>query len=85
LADDVVDSADGRVYLMALSGADGAGNTGHGCATVVVPHNSSPASFALASGQAQLAADYCSANDGAAPAGYHVIGDGPQIAPKPKK
>jgi hypothetical protein len=80
-----VDSADGRVYLMSLSGADSAGNTGYGCATVVVPHNSSSGSLALVSGQAQEASAYCAANDGAAPAGYNVIGDGPTIGPKPKK
>lgn len=80
-----VDSADGRVYLVSVSGTDGAGNTGFGCGTVVVPHNSSNASLAGVTQQAMNAASWCAANDGAAPAGYYVIGDGPDIGPKPKQ
>ncbi|MGK2924826.1 MAG: choice-of-anchor Q domain-containing protein [Lysobacterales bacterium] len=79
------DSADGRVYLVVVSGADGAGNTGHGCATVVVPHNSSPGSLTQVIGQATAAQAHCEANGGEPPVGFFVIGDGPEIGPKPKK
>jgi len=80
-----VNIGDGRVYLVVVSGEDGSGNTGYGCAAVAVPHNSSSASADLVAGQAADAQTYCEANAGAAPVGYYVIGDGPQIGPKPKK
>jgi hypothetical protein len=80
-----VDSADGRVYLVVVSGADTAGNTGYGCTTVVVPHNSSPASGQQVADQAQAAEAHCKANDGMPPPDYFVVGDGPAIGPKPKK
>lgn len=80
-----VDSGDGRVYLVVVSGADGAGNTGYGCATVVVPHNSSAAAGQLVSGQGEAARTHCEANSGLPPAEYFVIGDGASIGPKPKR
>lgn len=79
-----VDTSDGRVYLVVASGSDSSGNTGYGCTTVVVPHNSSPGSLAQVISQAADAKAHCEANAGAPPAGYHVIGDGPTIGPKPK-
>jgi hypothetical protein len=79
------DADDGRVYLVVVSGADSAGNTGYGCATVVVPHNSSVGSSARVALQADAARTHCEASSGMPPAGYFVIGDGPSIGPKPKK
>jgi len=79
-----VDSANGRVYLIVVSGMDGSGNSAVACTTVVVPHDTSAASLASATTQAATAKAYCEANVGAAPAGYLVIGDGPPIGPKKK-
>jgi hypothetical protein len=73
--------ADGRVYLIISSATDGSGNSGHSCATVVVPHSQSPADEASVAAQAAAAKAFCDAN-GTAPAGYFVVGDGPTIGPK---
>jgi hypothetical protein len=80
-----IDSEDGRVYLLVISGADSTGNTGYGCATVVVPHNASLAAGELVTDQADAARTHCEANSGLPPAEYFVIGDGPSIGPKPKR
>jgi hypothetical protein len=73
---------DGRVYLVVVKATDASANVGVDCATVVVPHDQSKASFAAVNAQAAAAKAYCLANKGAAPAGYFVIGDGPVIGPK---
>jgi hypothetical protein len=80
-----VDSSDGRVYLVVVSGEDEAGNTGYGCATVVVPHNSSTQSGTSAAIQAEAARAHCEEYQGMAPADFFVIGDGPPIGPQPRK
>ncbi len=77
-----VDSGDGRIYLIVVTGTSAVGSTGFGTATVVVPKGSSAASMASALSQAAAAASYASANNGAPPPGYVVIGDGPVIGPK---
>lgn len=74
-------SNDGRVYLILTTATDAAGNVGHGCCTVVVPHSRSTADVASVEAQAAAAEAFCEAN-AAAPAGYFVIGDGPVIGPK---
>jgi len=76
------DSGDGRVYLIAVSAADGSGNTGFNCNTVVVPRNTSAASKAAVNSQAAAALSYCQANNGALPPGYVIVGDGPVIGNK---
>jgi hypothetical protein len=77
-----VDTEDGRVYLIVVRGADGAGNAAFACDSVVVPHNSSAAALELVQAQAEAARAYCEANDGGAPAEYYVIGDGPVLGDK---
>ena len=72
---------DGRVYLDVESTADGSGNAGFACCTVVVPHDKSPMSVASAMAQASGAQAFCSVG-GTAPPGYFVVGDGPVIGPK---
>jgi hypothetical protein len=79
-----VDSSNGRVYLIVVSGMDGAGNSALACTTVIVPHDTSAASLASVNAQASTARAYCEAHGGAAPAGYFVIGDGPVIGAKKK-
>jgi uncharacterized repeat protein (TIGR01451 family) len=72
-----VDSGNGRVYLIVVrSGSSFA------TVTVVVPKSSSPANVAAVSAEAAAAKAYADANNGAAPAGYYVIGDGPIIGNK---
>jgi hypothetical protein len=72
---------DGRVYLIISRATDGGGNPGHNCCTVVVPQNMSPQSRQNVEAQAAAARAVCMAT-GAAPTGYHVIGDGPVYGPK---
>jgi hypothetical protein len=75
-------SGDGRVYLIVVCGTDAAGNTGFACSTVVVPHDASKSSKASVNSQAAAAQAYCEANNGAPPAGFFPIGDGPVVGPK---
>jgi hypothetical protein len=70
------------VYLISVTATDGASNSTVGCATVVVPHSNSPAAHAAVALQAGVATAHCEAHDGAAPAAYHVVGDGPIKGPK---
>jgi len=69
-------SGDGRVYLIAVTATDAAGNTARTCSTVVVPHNRSAAALAGVESQAASARAFFLANDGQVPPGYFVIGDG---------
>jgi uncharacterized repeat protein (TIGR01451 family) len=72
-----VDSGNGRVYLIVVrSGSSFA------TVTVVVPKSSSPANVASVNSQAAAAKSFADANNGAPPAGYFVIGDGPIIGNK---
>ena len=73
---------DGRVYLVVVKATDAAGNVGYCCRTVVVPRDQTQASLANVQAQAASAEAYCRANNGAAPPGYFVIGDGSVIGPK---
>jgi hypothetical protein len=73
--------ADGRVYLPIEKATDTSGNTGHACCTVVVPHGNSAAANQSVNLQAAAAQSSCAVN-GAAPAGYFVVGNGPLIGPK---
>jgi hypothetical protein len=73
-----VNSGDGRVYLVVVTATDTNGNASRACHTVVVPKNKKGDVDA----QAAAAKAVCEANNGAAPPGYFVIGDGPIIGPK---
>lgn len=73
-----VNSGDGRVYLVVVTATDSNGNASRACHTVVVTKNKKGDVDA----QAAAAKAFCEANNGAPPAGYFVIGDGPIIGPK---
>jgi uncharacterized repeat protein (TIGR01451 family) len=77
-----VDSGNGRVYLIVVKATDEAGQTSFATFTVVVPKSSSPNSLASINAAAAAAKAFADANNGAAPAGYFVIGDGAIIGPK---
>ena len=73
-----VNSEDGRVYLVVVTATNSFGNASRACHTVVVQKNKKGDVDA----QAAAAKAFCEANNGAAPPGYFVIGDGPVIGPK---
>jgi uncharacterized repeat protein (TIGR01451 family) len=77
-----VNSGDGRVYLVVVRSTDGAGSSGFATVTVVVPKSSSAANVNSVNAQAAAAKAFADANNGAAPAGYFAIGDGPIIGNK---
>ena len=77
-----VNSGDGRVYLIVVKATDAAGQTGFATVTVVVSKSNSPANVASVNAQAAAAKAFADANNGAPPAGYFVIGDGPIIGNK---
>src|SRR6266851_2199411 len=77
-----VDSGDGRVYLVVVKATDTAGGTGFATITVVVPKSSSTANIASVNTQAAVAKAFADSHQGAPPAGYFVIGDGPIIGSK---
>ncbi len=66
--------SDGRVYLVVVKATDGSGNTTASCKTVVVPKSNGAADQASVNAQAASAAAFCSANNGAAPAGFFAVG-----------
>jgi hypothetical protein len=72
-----VNSGDGRVYLIVVRSG-----SAFATVTVVVPKSSSPANVAAVQAEAAAAKAFADANNGAAPAGYFVIGDGPVIGNK---
>ncbi len=72
----------GRVYLIITEATDSSGNRGFNCCTVTVPLSQTQASLTTVQNQAAAARAFCLANDGTAPAGYFVIGDGPVLGPK---
>jgi hypothetical protein len=74
--------SDGRVYLILAEATDSSGNRGINCCTVIVPHSRAQRALASAQAQAAAAQAFCLANEGMAPAGYFVVGDGPVIGPK---
>jgi uncharacterized repeat protein (TIGR01451 family) len=72
-----VNTGDGRVYLIVVrSGSSFA------TVTVTVPKSSSPSDGTSVANQAAAAKSYADSHNGAAPAGYFVIGDGPTIGNK---
>jgi uncharacterized repeat protein (TIGR01451 family) len=77
-----VASSDGRVYLIVVKATDTAGGTGFSTATIVVPKSSSPTDVASVNAQAAAAKAFADSNQGTAPPGYFVIGDGPIIGSK---
>jgi uncharacterized repeat protein (TIGR01451 family) len=66
--------SDGRVYLIVVKAIDASGNTAVSCSTVTVPLSNSSASQTAVAAQAASAASFCSANNGAMPPGYFVVG-----------
>ena len=72
----------GRVYLIVVKVTDATGNVGFNCSTVVVPKSQSQSDINSVNAQAVAARAFCLANNGAAPSGYFVIGDGPIVGPK---
>jgi hypothetical protein len=74
-------NGDGRVYLIIPEATDSSGNRGFSCCTVTVPHDGSRAAQTSATQQAGAARAFCLTN-GTAPAGYAVVGDGPEIGNK---
>jgi hypothetical protein len=72
----------GRVYLIVVTATDASNNAIHACAAVVVPASQSPAARAAAAAAGATAAQSCNANNGAPPAGYVVVGNGPVVGPK---
>jgi hypothetical protein len=74
-------NGNGRVYLIVTRATDQSGNTAIDCATVVVPHDQSPASIAAIKAKAASAAATVHST-GQPPVGYFVVGDGPIIGPK---
>ncbi|HEU4593975.1 MAG TPA: HYR domain-containing protein [Pyrinomonadaceae bacterium] len=66
--------SNGRVYLVVVKATDASGNTAASCQTVTVPLSNSTGDKAAVASQASAAAAFCSANNGAAPSGYFVVG-----------
>jgi hypothetical protein len=66
---------DGRVYLIAVTSTDAAGNTARTCSTVVVPRNQGRLALARVEAEAAAARAFFFANEGEIPPGYFVIGD----------
>jgi hypothetical protein len=73
-----VDSGNGRVYLIVVR----SGPTAFATVIVVVPKSNSPANVAAVNAEAAAAKNFADTHNGAAPAGYFVIGDGPTIGNK---
>jgi len=77
-----LESGSGRVYLIVVRATNSGGNTHVAVATVVVPKGQRPAAIAALNAAAAAAQTFALANNGSAPAGYFVVGDGPVIGPK---
>ena len=74
-------SGSGRVFLIVVKATNSGGNMGFAVATVVVPRSTSAANLAAVNAAAAAAASFALANNGSAPAGYFVVGDGPVVGP----
>jgi exosome complex RNA-binding protein Csl4 len=72
-----VNTGNGRVYLIVVRSG-----TSFATVTVVVAKSSSPANVNAVNAEAAAAKAYADSHNGAAPAGYFVIGDGPIIGNK---
>jgi uncharacterized repeat protein (TIGR01451 family) len=77
-----VNTGDGRVYLIVVKATDGAGQTSFKTFTVGVPKSSSPKDMNSLAAQLAAAKTFADTHNGAPPAGYFVIGDGPVIGNK---
>jgi uncharacterized repeat protein (TIGR01451 family) len=77
-----ISNNDGRVYLIVVEATDTAGGTGFATTTVGVPKSSSTADVASVNAQAAAAKAAADSNQGAPPAGYFVVGDGPILGSK---
>lgn len=71
----------GRIYLILIVATDPSDNVSRECLTVVVPKSQSAADIAAVNAAAAAARAFCEAN-GAPPAGYFVVGDGPIVGSK---
>lgn len=74
-------NGDGRVYLVVNEAFDSSGNRGASCCAVTVPSSNMRSAQTSAAAQAAAALAYCQEN-GTAPPGYFVIGDGAVLGPK---
>lgn len=77
-----VEGGPGRVYLIVASGANTSGVSSVAAATVVVPAGQSAVQVAGVNALAASAKAYALANNGSAPPGYFLVGDGAVIGPK---
>jgi hypothetical protein len=75
-------NSNGRVYLIIPEATDSSQNRGFNCCTVGVPLSNTPLTLMSVQNQAAAAQAFCLANNGTAPAGYFVVGDGPVLGPK---
>jgi len=75
------ESGSGRVYLIVSQASDGS-NTGSSCAVAVVPHDRNDQSLGTVTAMAAAAQAYCGSHNGAAPAGYVAVGNGPAVGTK---
>lgn len=67
-------SIGGRVYLIIVTATDDAGNEGHDCCTVVIPHDRSPASVEQVKTEAEAAEAQCDTT-GMPPMTYFRVGE----------
>jgi len=67
----------GRIYLIVITATDDAGNVGHDCCTVVVPHDQSRRSINTVLNAAAAVRQACmtSTTPGTPPAGFVLVGD----------
>jgi DNA/RNA endonuclease G (NUC1)/predicted extracellular nuclease len=77
-----VEANNGRVYLVVVTASDGLGGFDYAYHSVVVPKNNKPASVSMVIAEGAAAVAFAENNNGAPPAGYFMIGDGPVIGPK---
>ena len=76
------DTGDGRVYLIVVRTSDGTGNGAFSCTTVTAANGNGGPPTASVAAQAAAAQTFCTNNNGTAPAGFFLVGDGPVIGPK---
>ncbi|MBI2687426.1 MAG: hypothetical protein HYX27_14025 [Acidobacteria bacterium] len=77
-----IEKGDGRVYLIVAKGTNSAGVSSVAATTVVVPGGQGQAQIAGVNAMAASAKAFALANNGSAPAGYFLVGDGAVIGPK---
>ena len=74
--------ADGRVYVIRIQATDQSDNVSYSYCTVVVPHGQSKSSLSAVNAQAAAAVAAFVAGGNNPPAGFFLVGDGPNAGPK---